>query len=92
MLKCTTCGHVERCCHVLCPVCGERMVRLEDHGAVMSGQPRPELTGDPLYPEAMKTQCKVCGTRRPLYLITDYRLGGDLTLGICNDCYFNGDD
>jgi len=67
-------------------------VRLEEHGAVVASLPTTENVGDPLYPEAMKTQCKVCGKRQPLYLITDYKLGGGLTLGICNECYFNKDD
>jgi hypothetical protein len=92
MLKCTMCGHVERCCYVLCPVCGERMVLLEDYDKEVGKARNGDQVGDPLYPEAMRTQCKVCGKRQPLYLVTDYRLGGGLTLGICRECYFSKDD
>jgi hypothetical protein len=68
------------------------MVRLEEHEATVAQPPTGGKVGDPLYPEAMRTQCKVCGKRQPLYLITDYGLGGGLTLGICNECYFKKDD
>lgn len=87
MLKCTMCGHVERCCHVLCPVCGERMVLLDKDGQV-----HEEKVGDPLYPSEVGTQCRMCGRRGPLYLITDYQVGAYITLGICRECYFSKDD
>lgn len=92
MLKCTMCGHVEKCCHVLCPVCGEPMKRLEDlpPGAYRV-PPQQTAIGTPLVPEDVNTQCKVCGRRIPLHIVTDHKIRGDLSLGICRDCFFDDD-
>ena len=51
-----------------------------------------ERVGDPLYPEALNTQCKVCGRRTRLHIITDYDVGGTLSLGICKECHFESFD
>jgi hypothetical protein len=88
MLRCTMCGHTVRCCHVLCPVCGERMVQLEEYEQEVA---LASQVGTPLFPEDIKTQCKICGQRSHLYLVTDYKVGDDLTLGVCKDCYFEND-
>jgi hypothetical protein len=87
VVKCIGCGHVERCCYVYCPVCGEDMVQIEQlkQNAVL--EQLKEKVGDPIYPESLLTQCKFCGKRKPLFLVTEAKLKGGLQIGICKECY-----
>lgn len=65
------------------------MVQLEDYVQEVA---LASKVGTPLFPEEVKTQCKVCGRRGHLYLVTDYTVGNGFTLGICKDCYFEKDE
>ena len=92
VVKCIGCGHVERCCHVLCPQCGDDMVQIDQLKAPKVLEQLKEKTGDPIYPEMVRTQCKFCGKRKPLVLVTEPKLKGGLQIGICKECYIEGDD
>ena len=75
-----------RCCQVFCDVCAEPMVEMDEKEEARALLSLEEKVGDPLYPQDLKTQCKLCGRRTELHMVTDYGVGG-LTLGMCKDCF-----
>jgi hypothetical protein len=89
VLKCSVCGHIEKCCVLDCPLCGADMIRLSKAEAPKAIANLKEKVGDPIYPELLTTQCKYCGKRKPLFIIFEKSKTG-LIIGICKECYLEG--
>lgn len=92
VLKCNVCGHIEKCCVIDCSQCGGDMIQLEGLEAKRALAKLEPKVGDPLVPESVRTQCKFCGKRKPLFLVTEPKPKGGLVIGICKECYLEGED